>query len=142
MTTAPIPRLIGSLAVPTAHMPWSLLFMSWLILILWVRLTHSRRLRLDFFEWPSFRLSGFFSGMDRVIIFLVSWEPRLRKCRKNGIYMLFDAFMLGAIIALFGHFVLLKHACRSVLRDYSLMAEEYLGTIVGCTFYGFFAGAE
>lgn len=133
MTTAPIPRLIGSLAVPTIISMLVTSFMSWLILILWGRLTHSRRLRSEFRSllWLSFRLLDSFSGMGRVIIFLVSWEPKITKVQKNGIYRLFYAFMSGAIIALFGH-LYLSQICVALGSTPTILpyAEEYLGTIL------------
>ena len=79
MTTAPIPRLIGSLAVPTiiSMLVTSFYVMADTYFVGQINTQSTAAVGI------SFRLLDSFSGMGRVIIFLVSWEPKITKVQKK-----------------------------------------------------------
>lgn len=85
MTTAPIPRLIGSLAVPTiiSMLVTSFYVMADTYFVGQINTQSTAAVGISFSVMAIIQAFGFFSGMGRVIIFLVSWEPKITKVQKK-----------------------------------------------------------
>ena len=122
MTTAPIPRLIGSLAVPTviSMLVTSFYVMADTYFVGQINTQSTAAVGISFSVMAIIQAFGFFFGHG-------SGNYISRKLGAGFFY----AFMSGAIIALFGH-LYLSQICVALGSTPTILpyAEEYLGTIL------------
>ena len=139
MTTAPIPRLIGSLAVPTviSMLVTSFYVMADTYFVGQINTQSTAAVGISFSVMAIIQAFGFFFGHG-------SGNYISRKLGANGIYRLFLCFHVGSHHSLVRAFVSFSNMCCSGIYAYypPLCRGVFGDYFAGCTFYGFFAGAE
>ena len=122
MTTAPIPQLVGSLAVPT--------IISMLVTSVYVMVDTYFVGKISTQATAAVGIS--FSGMVRVIIFPGNWVHAIIKMqRKWQQQVFFSAFVIGCLITILG-LLFLTPICRELGSTPTILpyTESYLGVIL------------
>lgn len=134
MTTAPIPRLIGSLAVPTiiSMLVTSFYVMADTYFVGQINTQSTAAVGISFSVMAIIQAFGFFFGHGSGnYISRKLGAKDYESAEKMASTGFFYAFMSGAIIALFGH-LYLSQICVTLGSTPTILpyAEEYLGTIL------------
>ena len=134
MTTAPIPRLIGSLAVPTiiSMLVTSFYVMADTYFVGQINTQSTAAVGISFSVMAIIQAFGFFFGHGSGnYISRKLGAKDYESAEKMASTGFFYAFMSGAIIALFGH-LYLSQICVALGSTPTILpyAEEYLGTIL------------
>ena len=134
MTTAPIPRLIGSLAVPTiiSMLVTSFYVMADTYFVGQINTQSTAAVGISFSVMAIIQAFGFFFGHGSGnYISRKLGAKDYESAEKMASTGFFYAFMSGVIIALFGH-LYLSQICVALGSTPTILpyAEEYLGTIL------------
>lgn len=146
MTTAPIPRLIGSLAVPTiiSMLVTSFYVMADTYFVGQINTQSTAAVGISFSVMAIIQAFGFFFGHGSGNYISRKLGAKDYESAEKWHLQAFLCFHVGSHHSLVRAFVSFSNLCCSGIYAYypPLCRGVFGDYFAGCTFYGFFAGAE